>query len=65
MVFPPRPKGERTRGTRGCWSFIKDDSRWKDALKMRTKLQMKDKARKWIRDGSLARERDKRNMTSD
>jgi len=56
MLYPPKPKSERTRGVKGCWSHIKEDSRFKDALKMRTTTQMKDKARGWIRTGVLSRE---------
>jgi len=57
MVFPP--SGFK-RGVKGCWSHIKEDPRWRKALAQRTTVQMKDKARPWIKSGALEKERKKR-----
>jgi len=57
MVFPP--SGFK-RGVKGCWSHIKEDPRWRKALARRTTVQMKDKARPWIKSGALEKERKKR-----
>jgi len=57
MVFHPTGN---TRGVRGCWSHIKDDPRWRKELEHRSTVQMKDKARGWIKSGKLQREIDRR-----
>jgi len=54
-----QPSGFKN-GVRRCWSYIKRDPRWRKALARRTTVQMKDKARPWIKSGALERELKKR-----